>query len=44
MQKRDTDRYKLFTRRVALVAGGKVLLLSALAGRLYQLQVLESSK
>jgi penicillin-binding protein 2 len=44
MQKRDTDRYKLFTRRVALIAGGKVLLLSALAGRLYQLQVLESSK
>lgn len=44
MQKRDTDRYKLFTRRVALIAGGKVLLLSALAGRLYQLQVLDSSK
>ncbi|MGE0153362.1 MAG: penicillin-binding protein 2 [Reyranellaceae bacterium] len=44
MQKRDTDRYKLFTRRVALVAGGKVLLLSVLAGRLYQLQVMDSSK
>lgn len=44
MQKRDTDRYKLFTRRVLLLAGGKVLLFSALAGRLYQLQVLESSK
>lgn len=41
---RDADRTKLFTRRVALVAGGKVLLLSALAGRLYQLQVLESSR
>ncbi len=41
---RDADRMKLFTRRVALVAGGKVLLLSALAGRLYQLQVLESSR
>ncbi len=41
---RDTDRYKLFTRRVLLLAGGKVLLLSALAGRLYQLQVLDSSK
>jgi len=41
---RDTDRYKLFTRRVLVVGGAKVLLLSALAGRLYQLQVLESSK
>lgn len=41
---RDADRTKLFTRRVALLAGGKVLLLSALAGRLYQLQVLESSR
>ena len=41
---RDTDRYKLFTRRVLVVGGATVLLLSALAGRLYQLQVLESSK
>ncbi len=41
---RDTDRYKLFTRRVLVVGGAKVLLLSALAGRLYQLQVLDSSK
>ncbi|MGE0659386.1 MAG: penicillin-binding protein 2 [Reyranellaceae bacterium] len=41
---RDNDRYKLFTRRVLVIGGAKVLLFSALAGRLYQLQVLESSK
>ena len=33
-----------FTRRVALLAGGKALLLSALVGRMYYLQVLESDR
>jgi penicillin-binding protein 2 len=39
---RDVERQKLFTRRTALLAGGKAVLLSALVGRLYYLQVLES--
>ncbi len=39
--RRDTDRYKLFTRRAALLAGGELVLLSALVGRLYYLQVIE---
>ncbi len=39
---RDGDRHKLFNRRIAILAGGKVLLLSALAGRMYYLQVIES--
>ncbi|MGF1640259.1 MAG: penicillin-binding protein 2, partial [Rhodospirillales bacterium] len=39
---RDTERQKLFTRRMAMLAGGKALLLSALVGRLYYLQVVES--
>ncbi len=38
---RDVERQKLFTRRTALLAGGKAVLLSALVGRLYYLQVLE---
>jgi penicillin-binding protein 2 len=41
---RDGDRHKLFNRRIAILAGGKVLLLSALAGRMYYLQVLESAR
>lgn len=39
---RDVDRQKLFSRRTALLAGGKAVLLSALVGRLYYLQVVES--
>lgn len=39
---RDVDRQKLFNRRTALLAGGKAVLLSALVGRLYYLQVVES--
>ncbi len=35
---------RAFTRRVALLAGGKTLLLSALVGRMYYLQVLESDR
>ena len=41
---RDTGRYNLFSRRVAILGGGKMVLLSLLAGRMYQLQVIESDK
>lgn len=41
---RDTDRQKLFTRRALMLAGGKGLLLSALAGRMYYLQVVEAPR
>ncbi len=41
---RDQDRYKGFTRRSILLAGGKLALVSALAGRMYYLQVVESEK
>src|SRR5260370_2510698 len=42
MQQKDNRRLKLLTRRAALVAGGQGLLLAALAGRLYYLQVHEA--
>ena len=41
---RDQDRYKLFTRRSVLLAGGQLALFSALAGRMYYLQVVEADK
>jgi len=41
---RDNRRLKLLTRRAALVAGGQVLLLATLAGRLYYLQIVEADK
>ncbi|MBT7488365.1 MAG: penicillin-binding protein 2 [Rhodospirillales bacterium] len=41
---RDTDRHKLFSRRVAVLGGGKLLLMSALVGRMYYLQVVESER
>lgn len=41
---RDQDRQRLFTRRMALLAGGKAVLLSALVGRMYYLQVIEADK
>ncbi|MCP5368530.1 MAG: penicillin-binding protein 2 [Hyphomicrobiales bacterium] len=41
---RESDRRKLFNRRTAILAGGKALLLSALAGRMYYLQVVESDR
>ncbi|MGH6933751.1 MAG: penicillin-binding protein 2 [Dongiaceae bacterium] len=37
-------RARLFTRRAALLAGVKVVLLGALAGRMYQLQVVQSGR
>ena len=41
---RDTGRFKLFSRRVAVLGGGKLALLGLLAGRMYQLQVVESDR
>ncbi|MEK9752304.1 MAG: penicillin-binding protein 2 [Rhodospirillaceae bacterium] len=41
---RDNERHKLFNRRTAMLAGGKAVLLSLLAGRLYYLQVIESER
>ncbi len=38
------ERYKTFSRRTAVLAGGKFVLLSALVGRMYFLQVVESDK
>ena len=38
----EKSRSKVFKRRLALIAGGKVAFLGALAGRLYYLQVVES--
>src|SRR5690349_18466832 len=42
--RRDTLRHKLSTRRAAIVAGSQALLLAAIGGRLYQLQVVESDR
>ncbi|MEO8559147.1 MAG: penicillin-binding protein 2 [Rhodospirillales bacterium] len=41
---RDTDRYKLFTRRALLLGGAQVVLLGGLLVRLYQLQVVDAPK
>ena len=42
--KSETDRYKIFSRRSLLLAGIQGGLLSALFGRLYYLQILESER
>jgi len=42
--KKGQDRSKLFTRRALLLGGGQLGLLGLLVGRLYNLQVIESSK
>ena len=44
MIRKDQDRAKLFTRRAALLAGGQSVLLAALAGRMYYLQVVEADR
>src|SRR3954453_19267761 len=44
MVERDTDRYRSLTRRALMLGGFKVGLLSTLVGRMYYLQVLESSR
>src|SRR5271154_3946019 len=41
---REQDRQKGLTRRAALLAGGELLLLSALVGRVYYLQVVEADR
>ena len=43
-ERRDTGRYKNFTRRAAMLGGAKFVLLSSLAGRMYYLQVVESDQ
>ena len=40
----DSERQKLFSRRAALLIGGKAALLSALVARMYYLQVVESDR
>ncbi len=40
----DSERHKQFSRRTAMLAGGKTILLSALIGRMYFLQVIESKR
>ena len=40
----DNERYRLFTRRAALLAGGKLALISTLIGRMYYLQIVESDR
>jgi penicillin-binding protein 2 len=44
LQKKDNERAKLFTRRALMVGAGQAVLLAALAGRMYYLQVLEADR
>ena len=44
MLNRDSDRQRMFSRRAAILAGGKLALLSTLVGRMYYLQVIESDR
>lgn len=44
MMQRSVDRAKLFNRRALVLGGGKLVLMSALAGRMYYLQVLEAPR
>jgi penicillin-binding protein 2 len=43
-RKGDGERSGLFTRRALLLGGAQAVLLSALAGRLYQLQILDTQR
>ena len=43
-RERDNNRTKLLTRRAVLLGGGQVALLSALAGRMYYLQVMQADR
>jgi penicillin-binding protein 2 len=40
----EKARSSVFTRRAALLGGGQALLLSALVGRMYQLQIVEADR
>jgi len=42
--KRESSRSKVLTRRALILAGGKLALLGSIAGRLYYLQVAQSSR
>ena len=44
MNSRDSDRQRFFTRRAALLGVGQFGLLTALVGRMYYLQVVESER
>jgi len=44
MVNRDSDWVRMFNRRAAVLAGGQGILFSALVGRLYYLQVVESDR
>jgi penicillin-binding protein 2 len=44
MLNRDGDRQRMFSRRAAILAGGKFALLSTLIGRMYYLLVVESDR
>jgi penicillin-binding protein 2 len=44
MVNRDSDWVRMFNRRAAVLAGGQAVLVSALVGRLYYLQVVESDR
>ncbi|NKB43349.1 MAG: penicillin-binding protein 2 [Alphaproteobacteria bacterium] len=41
---RDNDRIRLFNRRAIVLGGGQSLLVSALVGRMYYLQVIEADR
>lgn len=41
---RDNDRIRLFNRRAVVLGGGQALLVSALVGRMYYLQVIEADR
>jgi len=44
MINRGEDQYRVFSRRAAILVGGKAALLSALIGRMYYLQVIEADR
>ena len=44
MYREDSSRYKSFSRRALILGTGQVTLFGILAGRMYQLQVLESNR
>lgn len=44
MWHRDSDRFRMFTRRALMLGAGKGVLLTGLAARMYYLQVLESDR
>ena len=41
---RDNERHRLFTRRAALLGGAQLAVAAVLAGRMYQIQVIESDR